>query len=177
MKNIFILVLGLTLLFSCDKGKNKGDIKLPQLHKTTLKKSKKIKIEIEYLSSKKDVFRLVLNKIKNNNQVINLIMFDSLKKSESIEKLFFELPFEGKPNSISFGLGNTEEKTISIKKIVLSYDQNNFVINENEVNKYFNYNKYASYDKLSKKIITKKIGNSHSPVISLKPSVKKNIYK
>ncbi len=180
MKNYFIYLIFLFTVMSCKNEENTELTSVIDNQETTIssiQNIKKLKIEIDYLTNKDDDFRLIFNKISYNSQILNISLTDKIFVKEATQKIIFELPIEGKPKSISLGLGNKEEKEIEFKNIKLYYDQNEFNISQNDLLKYFNFNKFSSFDTISKKIITKKINNSHSPVITIKPVVKNIIYK
>ena len=79
------------------------------------------------------------------------------------------------PNNISkylqIALGNKQPKQVTIESIEIKYGENNILIPKQNLNKYFNFNKFIEFDPISNKIQTKKIEGKHIPVMALKPYV------
>ncbi|WP_397364202.1 hypothetical protein [Olleya sp. R77988] len=136
-----------------------------------------LSIDIEYISNKDDVLRMIFNKTLFKEQLIDLTINKHIISKSKLQKLSFQMPIKGRPKSISIGLGNEEEKEIVLKKVKLNFDQNTFVINQKDIIKYFTLNKYVSFDKTTHTLKTKRINNLHSPVITFKPIVKKHTYR
>lgn len=176
MIRLFGILIFLLLTLSCNE-KLEQTVTNQDVKSINIVNKKKLRIEIDYISFKSDDFRVILNNIKKGNQKLNITFTEAITGSNKTQKLVFEMPFSGKPTSVSFGLGNKEVKDFYFKNIKFFYDENSFSISEDNIDKYFNFNRFVSYDKLLKKIITKKINNLHSPVITIKPIVKSTIYK
>lgn len=162
----------LLCFISCN---NESKVSVNEIDSEDLKKI--LIVEIDYLSNKDDSFRMIFNKTLYNNQLIDLTITKHISASNKPQKVKFEMPIEGRPTSISLGLGNEEEKTLTIKKIRLKFEENIFIINHNEINKYTTFNKYVSFDAVTNTLTTKKINGLHSPVITFKPIVKKQTYR
>lgn len=169
-----LCILFFLSLISCqNKNNNQLNNSLEDLE--NLKKT--LIIEIDYISNKDDTFRMIYNKTLFNNQLVDLTINNHITVSKMPQKLTFKMPIKGRPKSISLGLGNEEEKEIIFKKVTLKFEENIFEIYQKDIKKYFTLNKYVSFDSSTNTLITKRINNLHSPVITFKPIVKKHTYR
>jgi hypothetical protein len=157
-----ILVFISVLLFACENKEKETPLD------NSLEVQPEFNVTINFKTNKADEFRLKLN---------NIIIDEFQKKNiEIVEKVVASnntdiIKAKFGPNNISknfqIGLGNKEIKEIEIETIELSFGKNSIIIKASELADYFIFNKYASIEDGTFKIVTKKVNGKHAPKVTL----------
>lgn len=162
-----ILVFVTVLLLACGKKEKEATIV-----SNTLEEQYELVVIINFKTNKADQFKLMLkNVIVDEFQKKNIEIIENVVVSNNIDRLEAKFGAKNISKNFQIGLGNKEVKEIEIETIKLSYGKNSTLIKATELADYFTFNKYASLDENTFKVITKKIDGKHSPKMFLKRKI------
>lgn len=175
MKKIVLVLFIASIGLAC-KNEPKSDEKPVDVERVKEEKKEFI-VSMSFKTNKEDSFNLRLhNIIYDEFQTKNITITEKVSSSSSYDKLTAN--FGGNiSNSFSITFGNKEEKVIEIASMSISYGDKIIEILPENLSDYFVFTKYISQDTISKKLLTKKIGNTHTPTIMLKGRQLQNLQK
>lgn len=149
MKKVILVTL-VFLIISCKN--NKGELAKEATEEiteeVTVKKPEKLIVELELKYSESDEIILSSSKVFiNNNRTMNLSVIEKVKKSDEFKTIILDFPENIKPDyQIYVNFGNKEEKSIEIKGVKITYGEVSYDVSPQEMNNYFNFNKYIKYN-------------------------------
>jgi hypothetical protein len=140
-------------------------------------KKKEFIVTMSFKTNKEDSFNLRLHNIVFDEfQTKNITITEKVSSSSGYDSLTANFG-ENISNSFSITFGNKEVKEIEIASMSISYGDKIIEVSPENVSNYFVFTKYISQDTISKKLVTKKIGNTHTPTIILKGRQLQNLQK
>lgn len=172
IKKTILLFAILFAITSCkEEQPKKAEVK-PQNTTAVEKKEapKKVVLELDVEMTQPEDLVLFSNEIfLNNGQFMNLRVTQKINSNETSKHVVFELPENVRPDfNLALSLGNKEVKEIKLSNIKFSYGANTIKINNEDLDKYFTFNRFTSYNKDANTITTKKISGKLNPVVLLK---------
>lgn len=166
MKKTVLLLFIVSILLSC-KNEAKPDNKPIDVEEVK-KEKKEFIIKMNFKTNKDDSFNLRLHNIVFDEfQTKNITITEKVSSTSDLDNLTANFG-ENISNSFSINFGNNEQKEIEIASMSISYGDKKIEISPDNLSDYFVFTKYISQDTISKKLQTKKIGNTHTPTIMLK---------
>ena len=166
----FTLLL-ILISFACkeDKSENTKESKIESKEK----KSSKLVFDIDLTTTQPDEFRFFANNIfLNNNQFMNISIGQQLHNNETSKSMRFEFPENVKPDvMLGFVLGVKKEKDVEIKTASLSYGETKFIINSDQLNEFFTFNKFIEYNSETKILETKRKDNRLNPTLYVRRKI------
>lgn len=169
-KLIFIFLSFITVLGCKTEKKEKKDepiVKEVSVNQTIEPSVMRLKINCKTNDSSE--LQVVFSNIDLvNNQKGNYIVSQEIVKSDNFNSVSFEMFEDYKPNLVQIKLKRNFVQNVEIEKILLSYKDNHILIKGDEINKYFNANKYIDYEVENNLIKVKEIGGRALPILTLK---------
>jgi hypothetical protein len=163
MKKIFLGMLFLVIIYSCNNAKNentKAEVFAAP------KEEKELVVKISFKTSKEDIFKITLNNIVVDElQKKSIQIYETVPPSSSFENIIAKFGVNNISNSIIFNLGNKEQKEIELNNIELSYGVNTIQITTSNFNKYLRYNQFIDFNEDTFSLKTKRDKGKHNPVI------------
>jgi hypothetical protein len=168
---IFTLLLAF-LSFTCKEDKKETPIKTAT-EETTQKQPNKLVFEIDLTTTQPDDFRFFANNIfLNNNQFMNISVGQQLNNNETSKNMRFEFPENVKPDAmLGFVLGVKKEKDVEIKTASLSYGDTKFIINTDQLNDFFTFNKFIEYNSETKTLQARRKDNRLNPTLYVRRKI------
>ncbi len=168
----FILPLALILLIlsSCqDKEKKQPNTLENSVEKTEEKHPKRLKFEIDLEATNSEEFSLYSKEIfVKNEQFMDINIKQKFSGKDVFKNLIFEFPLNVVPDyNLGLVFGNKKEKEVTIKKITLSFANNTLEVKPEDLDKYFNFNKFIE-NKGNGNLVIKKVDGKLNPVMSLR---------
>lgn len=142
MKRIALITCAylFSLLFSCNREK-------PSLETQTLEgHTENLEIEVVVKTDSKDEFKLFLNKIKNNNQTLDIHVSKFIKEEKKGDTIRIKTKIEYFPEEIIIDLGNKTKKVI-FESITYKSEDFTLHIPRKQINHFFYPNQYLTYNK------------------------------
>ena len=166
MKNLLLVFIVFTLVFSCKKEeKNENTIK-------TIEQVETIKnefiVKVNFKTNINDQFTLSLKNIKKDEfQTKKIEITEKISSTTSFDAV--EANFgENISNNFSIDFGRKDVKEIQLQSIDFSYGINNLKVLPADFEKYFKVNNYIEFDSSTGVLKTLKINNKVRPIVVLK---------
>ncbi len=167
MKKTFLTLILVISFISCKKETEKKPIL-----KNNEKKEFIVKVSLQ--TDKEDELKILVNNVRVNRfQRKNIEIKEKLIVLDKPKTYNFNLK-EDFSNSVRLSLGNKEEKTIKVRVIEITYQDIKIRTNGNDLDKYFTFNKYVTYNKENSTLTIKKVDGKLNPVMRLNKSVFKS---
>jgi len=158
-----VLVFITVLLFACENKEKTTSIG------NKLEVQPELMVTINFKTNKADEFRLRLsNVIVDEFQKKSIEIIEKVVASNNIDIIKAKFGPKNISKNFQIGLGNKEVKVIEIETIKLSYGKKTILINASELADYFVFNKYATFEADTFKVVTKKVEGKHAPKMTLK---------
>ena len=162
-KLILVFICFTTLLVGCKVEEEKKSVVIKP---EPIKKTVRLKIKFNYNSSVKDKLECLFSQIDlDNNQNAYYVVNENI--SDESGDITFQMPGDDIPLVLILRLGATP-KEIAITNMVLSYEDKEVIVDGHNLEKYFTFNEYITYDSENQTIKTNKINNKHYPQLTLR---------
>lgn len=103
---------------------------------------------------------------------MNISIGQQLHNNETSKSMRFEFPENVKPDvMLGFVLGVKKEKDVEIKTASLSYGETKFIINSDQLNEFFTFNKFIEYNSETKILETKRKDNRLNPTLYVRRKI------
>jgi len=158
LKTIFNGLLILILLFSCES-KNNNNL------------NNVLNFKIEFNTNEKGLFYVIFNNINlENGYKSSYIIKQSIQKTNTYTQKTYQLfPLKHLPNYIQIRLGSTLN-SLEIKKIELTYKDNNLIIEGYDLERYFSFTDNIIFNSKDKTISIIKGLEDKAAMIRLNPN-------
>ncbi|HLT54042.1 MAG TPA: hypothetical protein VKZ97_09125 [Flavobacteriaceae bacterium] len=170
--SVFLLVS--LLLFNCKEEKEQNldsqdNIEIAEEPKG----DDKFKFDFDFETSVPDDFSITANDVfMNNNQFMNVKVTHKLNANETQKKIRFEFPENIVPDyQLMLSLGMKNEKKVTVKSILLTYNETEFNVTPDKVEEYFTLNKFVEYNPESGILTTKKVEGNHNPLLFVRKKI------
>jgi hypothetical protein len=162
MKKIIMLSF-LLLVFGCKEKLTEVPIK-----KEIIKEDPILKLDLLLTSESNDAIRCFFGKIEldNTNQEGSYYIENNLVKGME-SNISFKMFGDYIPNIVQLRLGKKPLKII-FEKVRITYGEKEIIVNGEDLDRYFAINKYLTFNKDEKSIMTKQIDGRLSPNLTLK---------
>lgn len=173
LKKSFLFLL---ILVSCNNNKKEQIQGETSNDSLALNKPNELVVIMTFNTNKPDTFKFILNNIFIDEfQKKNIHILEKTIPTTDYGKIVAKFGANNISNVLQISLGGKEVKEVEIKSIDISFADNNLHISGNEIDKYFKFNKFISFEKSSNKLVTKKINGKHVPYMTLKKSFIKKL--
>ncbi|PKG52026.1 hypothetical protein [Olleya sp. 1-3] len=167
MKKIILMLFCITLIVNC-KENNREEV-VPVVEDVKL--DNKLKVEIEYKSDTKGMLQCAFIQIElENNQYSSYTVTQKFNASKDFINTDFEMFGDFIMENLQLRFGSSPIK-IFVKKIVLSYDEVEIVVDGKDLNRYFAKNKFVKINPENQTIETFVVNGNHSPALILRNGI------
>ncbi len=166
LKRTLLLIL-IVFNSSC---KDKSEQPVTQEIKEEIIAPKHLTIDFNFKSNKQGVFMIALNNIEVDElQKKNIQIFEDIMPSSGEDAIKAKFDADNISKNIVFHLGNKEVKEVEIKRILISYGNNQVNISTpKDLNEYLRFNRFIERDTASTTLHTKRIDGKHNPAFAIK---------
>lgn len=168
--NIFIIFI--FLLTSCGDNKDgSSSVEDPIKNSSQIKKVENFALEYEIIVKNADLYRSTFrfNNTEDRSKLIDF--FDDLSSSSKTKKLKFNFDEKEIPTAVYLGLGNETPTEIIFNEMKILYKNKILNISIENIQEYFDFNKFVTIDITNKTLVTNKVGGEFAPSLSLKTTV------
>jgi len=133
----------------------------------------KFLLEVELKYSQADEIKLFANDVFiNNKRRMNISVIEKINKKDVFTTKALDFPENIKPDfQVGLSFGNKIVKSVEIKRIHISYGEAEFDISSQDLNNYFTFNKFISYNVETGVLQTKKIEGKYNPLMFLRKKI------
>ena len=164
MKKIVLVLLSLIVFTGCKK---QGELADKVVVKEVVEPSI-LSVDIEFNTDQLDKFQFLFSQIElKSNQDAVFIINDNINASVDFQNKKYEMFADLIPLIVQFKLG-TKPKKMIINKVLITYEDQEVIVNGEDLDKYFFLNDNIDFDAPTKTITTKSINGSHHPHMTLK---------
>lgn len=158
----FLILLLFVALPSCNQ-----EVKEKPVVEEQVKTPNQLIVDANIKVTKPADIKLFANKIfLNNDQEMNISITHRLNASPDAQDVQFKFPEGLNPDyQLGLSLGPKNEKEVELNQLIVTYGATKFTIEPESLSDYLVFNKFIEVDSVTNKLVTKKLGNAHNPMI------------